>query len=273
MSKKLAYPFMAISISFGIAGCQEQTRETGAPQKEEQGSGEEENLEPAKWSYQGETGPEHWGEIAPEYSACAEGEEQSPINIDFSQTVKKDEMESIKTNYQESSFTLVNNGHTIQAEAASSNNNIVIDGEEYQLKQFHFHTPSEHLFNDQSYAMELHLVHESESGKSAVLGVMMEEGEKNDALAEFWDELPSEQTDEKSGLEYSLDASSLLPEDQTTFQYGGSLTTPPCTEGVHWIIYEEPLELSKEQIQLFEQIYSDNHRPVQPLNDRELITR
>ncbi|WP_431801226.1 carbonic anhydrase [Halobacillus andaensis] len=267
--KLLTYPVFTALIALTIGGCQEQTRETGAPEEEQ--TTRENNEETPEWSYKGETGPDNWGDLDEAYAACANGKEQSPVNIDSAQVEEKEDREDLEINYQSSSFSLANNGHSIQANSAGSKNYLVINDEEYELAQFHFHQPSEHLFNDERYEMELHLVHESENGDAAVLGVMIQEGEENDTLSGLWDELPSEETEDDVNLKSPVDLPELLPEDQTTFHYEGSLTTPPCTEEVKWMLFEEPIEMSEDQIQDFKEIYHENHRPVQPLEDREVI--
>ena len=173
--------------------------------------------------------------------------------------------------YESTSFTLVNNGHTIQANATTDSNLIVVDGSVYKLSQFHFHTPSEHQFNGQHYDMELHLVHNDKNGRLAVFGVMIQQGRENKILASIWGELPKEETEKVISEEYLIHLQALLPQNQKSFHYDGSLTTPPCTEQVKWMVFEQPIEMSKEQIQAFQHIFSDNHRPIQPLNEREII--
>ncbi|MDQ0243353.1 carbonic anhydrase [Bacillus fengqiuensis] len=269
MKKKLVYPFLAVSLSFSLGACSEQTKETAAP-KEEQAT-EAYGTHTAHWSYEGETGPEHWGELDPSYSACINGNEQSPINIEFSQVKTNERLENIQIQYKPTPFSLVNNGHTVQANASTPTNSIVVEGNEYKLAQFHFHTPSEHQLNGQPYDMELHLVHQDANGKLAVLGVMIQEGTESEKLASIWDALPKEETEKDVTVEEEVDLQALLPVDQTSFHYNGSLTTPPCAEEVKWIIFEQPMEMSKEQIQAFQQIFPDNHRPVQSLNEREII--
>ncbi len=269
MKKKLVYPFLAVSLSFSLGACSEQTKETAAP-KEKQAT-EAYGTHTAHWSYEGETGPEHWGELDPSYSACINGNEQSPINIEFSQVKTNERLENIQIQYKPTPFSLVNNGHTVQANASPPTNSIVVEGNEYKLAQFHFHTPSEHQLNGQPYDMELHLVHQDANGKLAVLGVMIQEGKESEKLASIWDALPKEETEKDVTVEEEVDLQALLPVDQTSFHYNGSLTTPPCAEEVKWIIFEQPMEMSKEQIQAFQQIFPDNHRPVQSLNEREII--
>jgi len=225
--------------------------------------------EEVHWSYQGDTGPDHWGELSDANAVCANGKEQSPINMDFSK-IKKAEKGSLQVNYSPTVFSVANNGHTIQANAQIQNNKITIDGTEYKLVQFHFHTPSEHRFNGKAYDMELHLVHKDANNKLAVLGIMIKVGQKNEKLAALWSVLPKEKTTQDIALEQPIDLSTLLPQDQSTLRYNGSLTTPPCTEGIKWTMLEQPIEMSKEQIQAFQSIFPDNHRPVQPVNSREV---
>jgi carbonic anhydrase len=285
MKKKLVYPFLAVSLSFLLGACSDQTTETTAPKeekandaKEEQTTGTKESeakeaysTHTAHWSYDGDTGPEHWGELDPANSACVKGSEQSPTNIEFSQVKADKKLEGIQIQYEPTTFSLVNNGHTVQANATTESNSIVVEGNEYKLAQFHFHTPSEHQFNGQNYDMELHLVHKDANGKLAVLGVMIQEGRENEKLASVWDVLPKEVTEKDISVKEPIDLQALLPQDQTSFHYNGSLTTPPCTEDVKWVIFELPIEMSKAQIQAFQEIFPDNHRPVQSLKEREII--
>ncbi|WP_158735545.1 carbonic anhydrase [Alteribacillus sp. YIM 98480] len=267
MSKKLIYPFLAASFIFPIAGCQESTKETKTPNEEES------QYSSGEWSYKGDTGPENWGDLDPDYAACVDGSEQSPIDIEFSQVTEEDQnIESMKINYDTASFTLVNNGHTVQAKSPSKVNSLVVNENEYELSQFHFHTPSEHQFNGEKYDMELHLVHEDQNSKLAVMGVMLQEGEEHKELSEAWKNLPGSENDNIT-MDEPIDLQALLPEEQNSFHYNGSLTTPPCTEEVRWIIFEQPMEMSKEQIQGFQQIFPDNHRPVQERNDREILKK
>ena len=223
------------------------------------------------WSYEESTGPEYWGGLAASHAACAHGSEQSPINIVSSQVIEDKKLSGKQIYYEPTTFTILNNGHTIQANATTENNSIVVEGKQYNLAQFHFHTPSEHQFNGQNYDIELHFVHKDESGNLAVLGVMIQEGRKNEVLATVWDRLPNEGNEKDSSEKYLIHLQALLPQNQMSFHYDGSLTTPPCTEEVKWIVFEQPIEMSKEQIKAFQQIFKDNHRPIQPLNEREVI--
>ena len=239
---------------------------TVAETKKDTGHGE------AHWSYEGETGPEHWGEIAAEFASCSRGKEQSPINLDVEEVKKDSKQQQIEINYAPTTVNVVNNGHTIQANLSNENNKIVIDGTEYKLVQFHFHTPSEHQFDGENLPIEYHLVHKSSDDKLAVLGVMVEEGAKNKTLANIWSNLPKEETEEGIEVKEPVDLTTLLPEDQASFRYNGSLTTPPCSEGVKWTVFEETVQMSADQIKDFSDIFSENNRPVQQLNKRQVIT-
>lgn len=260
MKKKVIYPILFTCLLLSLAACNSETAD--APK--------EEKVQPANWSYEGETGPEYWGDLDPTNAVCTNGEEQSPINIEMPKTEKDDDVRELEFNYAPTNFSLANNGHTIQGNPVSIDNSIVVDGEEYKLAQFHFHTPSEHQFNGQSFDMELHLVHKSANNELAVVGLMIKEGAANTALEQSWKVLPKEVTTKDVKVTEAIDLIELLPENKKNFRYEGSLTTPPCSEEVEWIVLEQPIEMSKEQIDLFRQIFEDNHRPVQPLNDREV---
>lgn len=225
------------------------------------------------WSYEGETGPVHWGSLSPDYIMADIGREQSPINIDRSQTVFKD-LPSISYNYGESFVQLINNGHTVQANIKDKENSITIGDKEYTLAQFHFHTQSENTVDGRHAPVEMHLVHKADDGNLAVVGVFFVDGEKNETLEELWENLPD--VDDTCGYESQeeVEIDELLPENHTCYRFDGSLTTPPCTEGVKWTVMANPLEMSSNQINAFFQIFSGlhfpegNRRPVQPLNKR-----
>lgn len=268
--KKFGYLCLVGFLSLTLAACAEQTAVNTEPKETKVSEDENDGVtEQKEWSYEDLTGPEYWGELSSENLACVNGNEQSPINLEFSDVEVDKKLTENQINYEPTNFTLVNNGHTVQANATTEGNSMIVEGNEYNLLQFHFHTPSEHQFNGQSYEMELHLVHSDKDGNLAVLGMMIQEGEENEILSAAWDGLPAEETEEGT-KDYLIDLQALLPKNQMSFHYAGSLTTPPCTEEVKWIIFEQPIEMSKEQIQAFQQIFPDNHRPVQPLNEREV---
>ncbi|KXH79948.1 carbonic anhydrase [Sporosarcina sp. HYO08] len=276
MKKKIGYPFLALSLSILLGACSQQTSETTEEKVEVSLTEESEKaastITPAlEWSYGEETGPEHWGVLDSEYSACVKGNEQSPINIEFAQVKTGEKLDNVEIQYSPTNFSIAHNGHAIQANPKTSSNTIVVEGKEFTLAQFHFHTPSEHQFNGQNLDMELHLVHQDAEGNLAVLGLMIQDGKENEALASVWGVLPESETEKDVDMNEPIDLQALLPANQTSFHYNGSLTTPPCAEEVKWIVFEEPIEMSTEQIQAYQQIFPDNHRPVQPLNEREII--
>ena len=220
--------------------------------------------------YKGETESEHRGDIDPYYARCANGKEQSPINIETLHVVKDKYITDPTINYKPTVFSLSNDGHTIQGTPLTLDNSIVVNNREYTLTQFHFHTPSEHQFNGNNFDMELHFLHMDANLQLVVLGLMIKEGETNSYLKNAWNVIPREKTTEDVKLKEPIDLMNLLPKEMDSFQYNGSLTTPPCSEGVKWVILKEPIEMSKEQINKFREIFYYNNRPVQPLNEREV---
>jgi methyl-accepting chemotaxis protein len=221
----------------------------------------------AHWTYDGHSGPENWGTLAHEFAACGEGKAQSPIDI---KDAKPGRVEPIETDYQETPLDIINNGHTIQLNYESSSH-AVLAGHDYKLAQFHFHTPSEHLINGRSFPMELHIVHKDDAGKIAVIGLMFEEGRENKFLARFWSKLPQQAEQQAHDGSTEINVSDLLPSDKAFFHYAGSLTTPPCTEGVKWFVLKQPVSASREQIRQFAALFGHNERPVQPLNGRSVV--
>jgi carbonic anhydrase len=260
--------FLLSSLSLALVACSSTATEESSDKKVQE---EDKKTEIHQWSYEGETGPEHWGDLDPANSACLNGQEQSPINIEISQVKANEKLGKLEINYIPTEFSLVNTGHTVQGNPTTTENFIVLDGKEYVLLQFHFHTPSEHQFNGQNFDMELHLVHKDANDQLAVLGLMIQEGASNPIWEKAWGVLPNEETTEDVKLSEPIDLMSMLPKDQQSFRYSGSLTTPSCSEGVSWIVLEQPIEMSKEQIDTFRQVFPDNHRPVQPLEEREVF--
>ncbi|WP_034263180.1 carbonic anhydrase [Bacillus sp. J33] len=242
---------------------------TPAPQHAPEEKNESDNSGPS-WSYSGNAGPDNWDSLDPSFSACANGTEQSPIDIELANVQLDKSLAEININYTPTSFTLVNNGHTIQANDASGRNTLTVDNEEYILLQMHFHKPSEHLINGQPFEMEGHLVHQNTEGKLAVLGFLINAGNENKIFAEMFSKLPQVETEEDVTLEKFVDLENLLPNEKNFFRYSGSLTTPPCSEDVKWIVMDQPIEMSKEQIEAFGSIFPHNSRPIQPLNGRKV---
>jgi carbonic anhydrase len=220
------------------------------------------------WSYAGETGPQAWSRLSKDFNVCAIGKRQSPINIEEASTLQGP-AEPLQFNYQPSSGTVVNNGHTIQVDL-TGDNAVTVRGSRYKLLQFHFHTPSEERVNGQGFAMVAHLVHKNEANQLAVVAVLLEPGVANSLIHQVWTYMPLDSGDRVSMPTGLIDMNALLPKDQRYYQFMGSLTTPPCTEGVLWMVMKQPSPISREQIKLFTQIFPNNSRPVQPLNGRSV---
>lgn len=217
------------------------------------------------WGYGADNGPEVWGRLDPAYAACSLGGEQSPIDLSGARPAALDPVEF---DYRRARATIENTGHGIQVNPVPGSG-IALDGVRYELQQFHFHHRSEHTVEGEGLAVEMHLVHADASGSLAVVGVLYEEGDANDALAPVWARFPPEPSPPRPMPE-ELDLAALLPDRRTMWRYRGSLTTPPCTEGVAWVILGETMTLSAGQIEAFAAIYPNNRRPVQPLGQRVL---
>lgn len=225
------------------------------------------------WGYVGDIAPENWGQLSSEFMACSSGMAQSPINIESNikgdlPEIQRLGISLIAFNYQDSPLKILNDGHTIQVKYAPGSN-IILDGQLYELKQFHFHHPSEHTINSQGFDMEIHLVHQNPLGSLAVLSVLIKEGAESKALQAFWQELP--QSRQEKNLSLKFNAEQLLPVNRSFYSYKGSLTTPPCSEIVNWVIFDEPIQVSRQQIEQFTQVISDNARPIQAVNRRLLL--
>ena len=218
---------------------------------------------PAHWTYEGEEGPAHWGELDPAYEMCRKGKSQSPIDIS-SPSVQ--DFVNIVFHYQPSEVNILNNGHTVQVNY-DPGSYIKLDGVRYDVAQFHYHAPSEHEVSGKLFAAELHIVHKSADGKLAVVGLLLQEGSANAALDPFIDNLPTEKSEVKD-VGVKINIMEFLPSVQTTYRYSGSLTTPPCSEGVSWLVMTTPVELESAQLRKLESLFEANNRPVQPLNDR-----
>jgi carbonic anhydrase len=230
----------------------------------------EPKIEPAQehevqWSYSGPTGADNWGKLKSEFAACATGKRQSPIDI---RDGAKLELEPIKFDYKPSPLHIVDNGHTVQVNYAEGSS-ISVAGERYELKQFHFHKPSEERINGRVYDLVAHLVHQSTDGRLAVIAVLFESGPAQNAFIKaLWPHLPLEAGREIAPLDVVIDINELLPTARTYYAYMGSLTTPPCTEGVLWLVMKNSVPINAEQVGVFGKLYALNARPVQPGNGR-----
>ena len=219
-----------------------------------------------QWSYDGDTGPSHWGELAENYGACASGTQQSPIDLTGALEAKAD---PVVFNWnKDADWTTVNNGHSIQ-ENAEDAGGIEIGGTSYKLVQFHFHAPSEHTLEGEHAEMEAHFVHQSEDGALAVVGVLINGGGENAAFDQIMPTAPKDQGETHFG---QIDLESLLPEDRSFLRYAGSLTTPPCTENVLWTVMKEPIQVSDTAIAAFTALYDHDNRPIQLANRRYLLS-
>ena len=218
------------------------------------------------WSYQGAAGPQTWGGLKPEFTLCGNGQRQSPIDIRGGLAV---DLDPVKFNYQASPFGVIDNGHTVQANVAAGNH-IEIGGKRFELVQFHFHRPSEERIDGRQFEMSLHLVHKDAQGRFAVVAVLMDRGQPQPAVQKVWNNLPLEKGEELSARA-PLELTELLPTDRRYYTYMGSLTTPPCSEGVQWVVMREPVSMSPEQIDLFARIYPMNARPAQQVSGRRIL--
>lgn len=219
------------------------------------------------WSYTGHEGPEYWGTLDAKYSSCDKGVNQSPINL--TGFIDSD-LPALHLVYESGGHEIFNNGHTIQINYQPGSW-FRIDSRVYELKQFHFHSPSENHINGKSYPMEMHLVHADTEGKLAVVAVMFEEGSENETLKTIWSAMP-EVAGNTNVLPSIVSVDGLLPVNREYYRFNGSLTTPPCTEGVLWLVMKQPVTITKEQISQFTDVmHQQNNRPVQQINARPIL--
>jgi carbonic anhydrase len=230
---------------------------------------------PVHWGYDAENGPAVWASLSPVYANCGEGKNQSPINltsaikggtskwrVDYKTT-------GLVVTHNEHVHELINNGHTIQV-TPEVGSTLVLNDKIYHLKQFHFHTPSEHTINGVHSAMEIHLVHQADDESLAVIGVLVWEGMHNDHFNSLIAHLPDAPGQKRSNDSVSIDINANLPHDFEAFHYIGSLTTPPCTEDVQWLVLRNSIVMDKQQIEAFSSRIHNNNRPVQKFNDRQI---
>ena len=220
------------------------------------------------WGYSGDSGPEHWAELTEDYKICGEGKNQSPVNL---QNPIKAELEGLELSYQAAANEILNNGHTIQVNIAEGSR-LLVDGKSFQLKQFHFHAPSENLIFGQSFPMEVHFVHADADGNLAVVAVMFIEGEEHPVIQQLWSIMPEQPNTKAALVGIGAAYTKLFPETGKYYRYNGSLTTPPCTEGVRWFVVNQPVAISKAQLEQFSKVMGQsNNRPIQALNARVIL--
>jgi carbonic anhydrase len=222
------------------------------------------------WGYEGEAGPVHWGDLESEYAACKLGKNQSPIDIQQAKVAPGAAVRAIEFDYKSAPLNILNNGHTIVLNYTPGSS-VKIDGKKYELLQFHFHAPSEHTVAAKPFVMEAHLVHKDAEGKLAVIGVFMVEGKENAFIAEILKYMPEKAAEKKTDEHVMINALKLLPDGFDHYFYTGSLTTPPCSEGVSWNVLKTPIEVSKAQVERYVSVMGKNTaRPAQELGDRKV---
>ncbi len=219
------------------------------------------------WTYEGHGGPENWGVLSPEFATCSTGKNQTPINI--TDTVEA-ELFPLDLKYNAVPLDIVNNGHTVQVNYAPGST-LSFNGITFDLLQFHFHTPSENHIEGNSFLMEAHLVHKNGSGGLGVVGVTFDAGEENPFIAKIWEHLPAKSGDHNKVNYVQLNVADMLPVSKDYYRFNGSLTTPPCSEGVLWLMMKNSVTVSSEQVLKIHRIMGDNNRPLQPVNARPIL--
>jgi carbonic anhydrase len=219
------------------------------------------------WDYGASRGPSHWGELKPEFAPCRNGHRQSPIDI---RNPQKANLPAIQFDYKPSPLNIVDNGHTIMVNY-NPGSFITVGGKRYELKQFHFHRPSEEKIDGKGYEMTVHLVHADEKGNMAVVTVLLNNGEDNALVHTLWKDLPKKKDKVESEKDVQIDADGLLPPDRSYYTFFGSLTTPPCSEDVTWFVLKHPVSVSAAEIEQFAKLYRNDARPTQPLYGRVVL--
>lgn len=219
------------------------------------------------WTYEGADGPSHWGNLDAAYHTCEVGKHQSPISI---QDATPADLPAVTFSYQPVPLKLIDNGHTVQVTYAPGSF-ITVNDHKYELQQFHFHHPAEEQVNGRPYPMVAHLVHKDAAGRLGVVAVLLDQGQANAVVQTVWKYLPTAKEKESSPAGVTVDAAALLPADRGYYTFTGSLTTPPCSEGVTWFVLKNPSSISAEQLATFAKRYPHNARPLQPLNNRVVV--
>lgn len=223
------------------------------------------------WGYTGHSSPSNWGELSEDYKMCKIGSSQSPINISYDNIVETSGLDKINFHYNADSSSVLNNGHSIQVNV-NNGSSIHIDGINFELKQFHFHTPSENEIDGKHFPLEAHFVHAAKDGSLAVVAVLFHEGAKNSLLEKVWAKMPHEAGDKANISLSAKEINAFLPKDKNYYRFSGSLTTPPCSEGVRWFVLKSYDSISEPQVEQFLHVmHHPNNRPVQPINARKVI--
>jgi len=260
MEKIFKLSIIAVSAILLMNGCADET-----PKAKEATKQAEHHTK--HWGYSGDVAPEHWGQLNEKFKMCSEGKQQTPINVVPTKDIN---LPPLDLKYTQGSKNIIDNGHAVQVNVKNGNI-FTIDGVPYELKQFHFHTPSENHINGKSFPMEAHFVHATKDGKLAVIAVMFVEGSANPTLGKIIKSFPLEHNKEKA-LEFSQEyLNVVMPVNKDYYKFMGSLTTPPCSEQVKWFVLKTPQTASKAQIEaMSKQIAKKNNRPIQPTNGREI---
>lgn len=219
------------------------------------------------WTYEGERGPQHWGDLSPNFVQCRVGLNQSPVDI--TGAVEAD-LPALVLDYNTYTTNLVNNGHTGQANVEPGNF-LRVGGESFELVQFHLHTPSEHQVNGKQFLMELHFVHQNENGELAVVGLLVDEGKVNEETVAYMSKLPSEVDQPVPYRRQLSNLPPILSDNFSYYRYNGSLTTPPCTEGVRWFILKDKVYSDRAQQAIYQNLIGDDARGPQPINARAIL--
>lgn len=222
---------------------------------------------PPHWAYKGSGGPRHWGALDPAFATCSNGHQQSPIDI---RDAQKTELPALKFDYNAVPLSIIDNGHTVAINYAPGST-LTVGDKVYKLTQFHFHHPSEEHINAKGFDMVAHLVHQSADGHLAVVAVLFKLGAPNPLLGTLWKNIPQEKEKTVALASVSINVKDLLPADLGYYTFAGSLTTPPCTEGVTWFVLKNAATLSTQQLARFAKLYPANNRPIQPSDAREIL--
>lgn len=280
MKKALLIAALSVSISMPVIAAEEAgvsvsvkeavkkvapvvAQEVKVAPKAEAGHDDHAKAQKPHWGYTGHGAAKYWGDMDASFELCGKGAEQSPINI---AQYKKADLLPLNANYKPSPLEVVNNGHTVQVNYAPGST-LDIGGQSFDLLQFHFHTPSEHYMDGAPFPMEVHFVHQAKDGTLGVIGVMMKVGEHNPVIEGIWQNVPAAGGVKKVGG-VELTATDLMPADKGYYKYAGSLTTPPCSEGVKWHVMRDPIEISQAQLVAFQSVFPVNARPIQGMGKR-----
>jgi carbonic anhydrase len=226
--------------------------------------------QPVNWGYSGKERPEFWSDLSEDFATCKTGKNQSPINLMDTEAVGTSGLDGFDVYYRDAKLKLKNNGHTVQMDYPLGSY-ITINNQRYELLQFHFHTLSEHQLNGFNYPLELQLVHKDAYGNLAIIAILFQEGESNPMLQNIVRKAPKKKTKSKLFSSIKLNPNRFFPAEKEFYKYSGSLTTPPCSQGVYWMVFKQPMQASASQIQRLHNIMGDNNRPVQKLFSRTVL--